>query len=94
MGIFGIAKRGKGIAKKIKQGKEWDILKKHPTLAKQSYSKSAVNKMLSKKEPSDKPFGEGPRPVKSYTIYNQRGIKGLTGEMRTRRKKLKAKKKN
>ena len=27
MGIFGIAKRGKGIAKKIKQGKEWDILK-------------------------------------------------------------------
>ena len=48
MGIFGIAKRGKGIAKKIKQGKEWDILKKHPTLAKQSYSKSAINKMLSK----------------------------------------------
>ena len=89
MGIFGIAKRGKGIAKKIKQGKEWDILKKHPTLAKQSYSKSAVNKMLSKKEPSDKPFGEGPRPVKSYTQY-----KGLTGEMRTTRKKLKAKKKN
>ena len=92
MGIFGIAKRGKGIAKKIKQGKEWSILKKHPSLAKQPYSKSAVNKMLSKKEPSDKPFGEGPRPVKSYTIYNQRGIKGLTGEMRTRRKKLKAKK--
>jgi len=48
MSIFGIAKRGKGIAKKIKQGKEWDILKKHPTLAKQSYSKSAINKMLSK----------------------------------------------
>ena len=93
MGIFGIAKRGKGIAKKIKQGKEWSILKKHPSLAKQPYSKSAVNKMLSKKEPSDKPFGEGPRPVKSYTIYNQRGIKGLTGEMRATRKKLKAKKK-
>ena len=93
MGIFGIAKRGKGIAKKIKQGKEWSILKKHPSLAKQPYSKSAVNKMLSKKEPSDKPFGEGPRPVKSYTVYDQRGIKGLTGEMRTRRKKLKAKKK-
>ena len=48
MGIFGIAKRGKGIAKKIKRGKEWDILKKYPSLAKQSYSKSAVNKMLSK----------------------------------------------
>ena len=93
MGIFGIAKRGKGIAKKIKQGKEWGILKKHPSLAKQPYSKSAVNKMLSKKEPSDKTFGEGPRPVNSYTIYNQRGFKGLTGEMRTRRKKLKAKKK-
>ena len=93
MGIFGIAKRGKGIAKKIKQGKEWGILKKHPSLAKHPYSKSAVNKMLSKKEPSDKPFGEGPRPVKAYTIYDQRGFKGLTGEMRTRRKKLKAKKK-
>ena len=93
MGIFGIAKRGKGIAKKIKQGKEWSILKKHPNLAKQPYSKSAVNKMLSKKEPSDKPFGDGPRPIKSYTIYNQRGPKGLTGEMKTRRKKLRAKKK-
>ena len=93
MGIFGIAKRGKGIAKKIKQGKEWSILKKHPSLAKQPYSKSAVNKMLSKKEPSDKPFGDGPRPIKSYTIYNQRGPKGLTGEMKTRRKKLRAKKK-
>ena len=93
MGIFGIAKRGKGIAKKIKQGKEWSILKKHPSLAKQPYSKSAVNKMLSKKEPSDKPFGEGPRPVKSYTIYDKRGFKGLTGEMRATRKKLKAKKK-
>ena len=93
MGIFGIAKRGKGIAKKIKQGKEWSILKKHPSLAKQPYSKSAVNKMLSKKEPSDKPFGDGPRPIKSYTIYDQRGPKGLTGEMKTRRKKLRAKKK-
>jgi len=48
MGIFGIAKRGFGLLKKSKKGKEWDILKKHPTLAKQSYSKSAVNKMLSK----------------------------------------------
>jgi len=46
MSIFGIAKRGKGIAKKIKQGKEWGILKKHPSLAKQPYSKSAVNKYL------------------------------------------------
>ena len=90
MGIFGIAKRGKGIAKKIKQGKEWDILKKHPSLAKQSYSKSAVNKMLSKKEPSDKPFGEGgPRPTEAY---QQRPY--LTGEKKIRRKKLKAKKKN
>ena len=50
MSIFGIAKRGFGMLKKKKagKGKEWDILKKHPTLAKQSYSKSAVNKMLSK----------------------------------------------
>ena len=88
MGIFGIAKRGKGIAKKIKQGKEWSILKKHPSLAKQSYSKSAVNKMLSKKEPSDKPFGEGPGPIKAY---QQRPY--LTGQTKTRRKKLKAKKK-
>ena len=48
MGIFGIAKRGFGMLKKKKKGKEWDILKKHPTLAKQSYSKSSVNKMLSK----------------------------------------------
>tara|TARA_R100001530_G_scaffold135030_2_gene111237 strand:+ start:151 stop:324 length:174 start_codon:yes stop_codon:yes gene_type:complete len=46
--IFGIAKRGFGMLKKKKKGKEWDILKKHPTLAKQSYSKSAVNKMLNK----------------------------------------------
>jgi hypothetical protein len=88
MGIFGIAKRGKGIAKKIKQGKEWSILKKHPSLAKQPYSKSAVNKMLSKKEISDKPFGEGPRPVKAY---QQRP--NLTGQIKIRRKKLKAKKK-
>ena len=50
MGIFGIARRGFGMLKKNKagKGKEFDILKKHPTLAKQSYSKSAVNKMLSK----------------------------------------------
>jgi hypothetical protein len=48
MSIFGIAKRGKGIAKKIKQGKEWSILKKHPSLAKQPYSDSAVNKYLTK----------------------------------------------
>ena len=48
MGIFGIAKRGFGLLKKSKKGKEWDILKKHPSLAKQRYSKSAVNKMLSK----------------------------------------------
>ena len=55
MGIFGIAKRGKGIAKKIKQGKEWSILKKHPSLAKQPYSKSAVNKMFIN-SPVDKKF--------------------------------------
>ena len=53
--IFGIAKRGFGMLKKKKKGKEWDILKKHPTLAKQSYSKSAVNKMLSKDFKKKKP---------------------------------------
>ena len=55
MSIFGIAKRGFGMLKKKKpgKGKEWDILKKHPTLAKQSYSKSAVNKMLSKDKKKD-----------------------------------------
>lgn len=31
-----------------KKGKEWDILKKNPRLAKQKYSDSAVNKMLTK----------------------------------------------
>ena len=46
--IFGIAKRGFGMLKKKKKGKEWDILKKNPRLAKQKYSDSAVNKMLSK----------------------------------------------
>ena len=39
--------------KKAGKGKEWDILRKHPTLAKQSYSKSAVNKMLSKDKKKD-----------------------------------------
>ena len=55
MSIFGIAKRGFGMLKKKKagRGKEWDILKKHPTLAKQNYSKSAVNKMLSKDKKKD-----------------------------------------
>ena len=48
MGIFGIAKRGFGMLKKKKKGKEWDILKKNPSLAKGSYSDSAVNKMLTK----------------------------------------------
>jgi len=89
MSIFGIAKRGFGMLKKKKPGKEWDILKKHPTLAKQSYSKSAVNKMLSKKEPSDKPFGEGPGSIKAY---QQRP--NLTGQTKTKRKKLKTKKKD
>ena len=46
--IFGIAKRGFGMLKKKKKGKEWDILKKHPSLAKQKYSDSAVNKYLTK----------------------------------------------
>jgi hypothetical protein len=55
MSIFGIARRGFGMLKKKKpgKGKEWDILKKHPTLAKQSYSKSAVNKMLRKDKKKD-----------------------------------------
>ena len=53
MSIFGIAKRGFGMLKKAGKGKEWDILKKHPTLAKQNYSKSAVNKMLSKDKKKD-----------------------------------------
>jgi hypothetical protein len=55
MGIFGIARRGFGMLKKKKagKGKEWDILRKHPTLAKQSYSKSAVNKMLRKDKKKD-----------------------------------------
>ena len=48
MSIFGKAKRGFGMLKKRKKGKEWDILKKHPSLAKGNYSDSAVNKMLSK----------------------------------------------
>ena len=30
--------------------KEWDILKKHPNLAKQPYSTSSINKMLSKEK--------------------------------------------
>ena len=50
--VKGVALRGIGKAllkaKKKKPGKEWDILKKNPSLAKQSYSKSALNKMLSK----------------------------------------------
>ena len=48
MSIFGIAKRGFGMLKKKKKGKEWDILKKNPRLAKQKYSDSAVNKYLTK----------------------------------------------
>ena len=75
--IFGKAKRGFGMLKKVKKkssnktlagmmneiydsshilsktkkkvkGKEWDILKKNPHLAKQKYSDSAVNKYLTK----------------------------------------------
>ena len=50
--VIGVALRGIGKAllkaKKKKPGKEWNILKKNPSLAKQSYSKSALNKMLSK----------------------------------------------
>ena len=46
--IFGIAKRGFGMLKKKKKGKEWDILKKHPSLAKQKYSGSAVNQYLTR----------------------------------------------
>ena len=40
----------KYIGKKLKKkkGKEGDILKKHPSLAKQKYSDSAVNKYLTK----------------------------------------------
>ena len=91
MSIFGIAKRGFGMLKKAGKGKEWDILKKHPTLANQSYSKSAVNKMLSKKEPSDKPFGESQIPG-SIKAYQQRP--NFTGKIKTKRKKLKAKKKD
>ena len=48
MSIFGKAKRGFGMLKKSKKGKEWDILKKHPSLAKQKYSDSSVNKYLTK----------------------------------------------
>ena len=44
--------------------------------------------MLSKKEPSDKPFGEGPGPIKAY---QQRP--NLTGQTKTKRKKKKTKKK-
>ena len=51
--IFGIAKRGFGMLKKKKKGKEWDILKKHPSLAKQKYSESAVNKYLTKEFKKD-----------------------------------------
>ena len=50
--VIGVALRGIGKAllkaKKKKPGKEYDILKKNPSLAKQSYSKSAVNKYLTK----------------------------------------------
>ena len=59
--IFGIAKRGFGMLKKARKkglnltkknifgtGKEWDILKKNPHLAKQKYSDSSVNKYLTK----------------------------------------------
>ncbi len=59
--IFGAAKRGFGMLKKARKkglnltkknifgpGKEWDILKKHPSLAKQKYSDSSVNKYLTK----------------------------------------------